>query len=166
VHAATAWAAAGDTQRLPALADTIERVARLSAAGVNWRLPHHVRGLLWQARGDPARAAEEFRAAMFSPTRGYTRTNLELARALMSLGRPNDAIRILREVLGGPPHGEGWYLTRTEVHDLLARGFEAAGQPDSAMVHYGKVAEAWKNGDAPYRARAEAARRKIKALER
>lgn len=166
VHEATAWAAAGDTQRLPALADTIERVARLSTWGVNWGVPHHVRGLLWQARGQPARAAEEFHAAMYSPTRGYTRTNLELARALMALDRPHDAIRILREVLGGPPHGAGWYLTRTEVHDALARGYEAAGQPDSAMVHYRKAAEAWKNGDAPYRARAEAARRKLRALER
>lgn len=166
VHAATAWAAAGDTQRLPILADTIERVARLSSSGVDWRLPHHVRGLLWQARGEPGRAAEEFRAAIYSPTFGYTRTNLELARAYMSLGRPQAAIRILREVLGGPPHGVSYYLTRTEVHDGLARGFEAAGQRDSAAVHYRKVAEAWKNGDAPYRARAEAARRKLQALRR
>jgi tetratricopeptide (TPR) repeat protein len=166
VHAATAWTAAGDTQRLAVLADTMERVARLSTSGVDWGLHHHVRGLLWQARGQPARAAQEFRAAMYSPTRGYTRTNLELARALMTLDRPHDAIRILREVLGGPPHGAGWYLTRTEVHDLLARGFEAAGQRDSAMVHYRKVAEAWRNGDPPYRARAEAARRKLRALER
>jgi len=30
------------------------------------------------------------------------------------------------------------------------------------LVHYRKVAETWKNGDAPYRARAEAARRKLK----
>lgn len=64
---------------------------------------------------------------MHSPTRGYTGTNLELARALMSLGRPNDAIRTLREALGGSSVGEGWYLTRTEVHDGLARGFEAGG---------------------------------------
>ena len=166
VHAATAWTAAGDTQRLPVLADTIARVARLSASGVNWRLPHHVRGLLWQARGEPARAVEEFRAALYSPTRGYTRTNLELARALVALGRSHDAIRILREVLGGSSVGEAWYLTRTEVHDGLARGFEAAGLPDSAAAHYRLVAQAWKHGDPPYRARAEAARRKLEELER
>ncbi len=166
VHAATAWAAAGDTLRLPELADSIERVARLSSSGLDWRLPHHVRGLLWQARGQPARAAEEFRAAIYSPTLGYTRTNLELARAFMSLGRPPEAIGILREALGGSSDGPGYFLTRTEVHDWLARGFEAAGQPDSAVVHYRKVTEAWQNGDAPYRARAEAARRKLQALER
>jgi tetratricopeptide (TPR) repeat protein len=164
VHAATAWAADGDTTRLLALADTMERVVRLTSWGLDWRLPHHVRGLLWQARGQPARAAEEFRAAIYSPTHGYTRTNLELARAFMSLGRPHEAIRILREALGGSSDGPGFYLTRTEVHDGLARAFEAAGQPDSAMVHYRKVAEAWKNGDPPYRARAEAARRKLLAL--
>ncbi len=165
VQAATAWAAVGDTQRLPALADSIERAARLSAYGLDWHLPHHVRGLLWQARGQPARAAEEFRAAIYSPTLGYTRTNLELARAFLALGKPHEAIRILREALAGSSDGPGYYLTRTEVHDWLARGFEAAGQPDSAVVHYRKVAAAWKNGDPPYRARAEAARRKLEVLQ-
>lgn len=168
VLAATAWAAAGDTERLPALADSVERVAHLSSNGIDWRLPHHVRGLLWQARSQPARAADEFRAAIYSPTLGFTRTNLELARAYMSLGKPHEAIRILREVLvlGGSSDGPGFHLTRTEVHELLARGFEMVGQPDSAVVQYRKVAEAWKNGDAPYRARAGLARRKAKALER
>jgi len=166
VHEATAWAGEGDTTRLAALADTMERVARLGANGLDWRFPHHVRGLLWQARGQPARAAEEFRAAIYSPTLGFTRTNLELARAFMSLGRPHEAIRILREALGGSSDGPGFYLTRTEVHDWLARAFEAAGLPDSAAAHYRLVAQAWENGDPPYRARAAAARHKLQALER
>jgi DNA-binding SARP family transcriptional activator/tetratricopeptide (TPR) repeat protein len=164
VQAATAWAAAGDTQRLPALADSIERAARHSSYGLDWHLPHHVRGLLWQARGQPARAVEEFQAAIYSPTLGYTRTNLELARTFLALGRPHDAIRILREALAGSSDGPDYFLTRTEVHEWLARGFDAAGRRDSAVVHYRKVAEAWKNGDAPYRARAEAARRKLHML--
>ncbi|MCI0436097.1 MAG: hypothetical protein L0271_21015 [Gemmatimonadetes bacterium] len=167
VLAAMAWAAAGDTLRLQVLADTIERVANLTANnGIDWHLPHHVRGLLWQARGQPARAAQEFRTAIYSPTLGYTRTNLELARALMALNQPEDAIRILREALAGPSDGPGYHVTHTEVHDCLARGFEAAGQPDSALVHYRRVAEAWNYGDPPYRARAEQARRKIQALQR
>lgn len=164
VQAATAWAAAGDTQRLPALVDSIERAARHSAFGLDRHLPDHVRGLLWQARGQPARAVEEFQTAIYSPTLGYTRTNLELARALLLIGRPHQAIRILREALAGSSDGPDYFLTRTEVHDDLARAFEAAGQADSARVHYGKVAEAWKNGDAPYRARAEAARSKLRSL--
>ncbi len=98
-------------------------------------------------------------------TAEIARTNIELARAFMSLGRHRNAIRIHREVLGGTSVGEGNYATRTEVHDLLARGFEAAGQQDSAAVHYRKVAEAWKKGDVPYRARAADARRKLQAFE-
>jgi tetratricopeptide (TPR) repeat protein len=164
VQAATAWAAAGDTQRLPALADSIERAARHSSYGLDWHLPHHVRGLLWDARGQPARAIEEFQAAIYSPTLGYTRTNLELARAFLALGRPHEAIRILREALGGSSDGPDYFLTRTEVHEWLARAFEAVGQRDSAAVHYGKVADSWRNGDAPYRARAEAARQKLAVL--
>jgi DNA-binding SARP family transcriptional activator/TolB-like protein len=166
VGAATAWAAAGDTQRLPALADSIERAARHSAYGLDWHLPHHVRGLLWQARGRPARAIEEFQAAIYSSTLGYTRTNLELGRTFLSLGRPHDAIRILREALGGSSDGPDYFLTRTDVHEWLARSFEVGGMRDSAVVHYRKVAEAWKKGDAPYRAQAEAARRKLDDLAR
>jgi DNA-binding SARP family transcriptional activator/TolB-like protein len=166
VHAATAFAASGDTQRLSALADTMELVVRFGSNGLDLRFPHHVRGLLWQARGEPLRAVEEFRAAIYSPTLGFTRTNLELSRVFMSLGRPLEAIRILREALGGSSDGPGFALTRTEVHERLARGFEAAGAPDSAVAHYRKVAAAWRKGDPPYRARAEAARRKVLALER
>lgn len=69
-------------------------------------------------------------------------------------------------MIGGSSDGPGFHLTRTEVHEWLARGFEMAGQPDSAVVEYRKVAEAWRNGDPPYRARAAAARRKLQALER
>lgn len=166
VHTAMAWAAAGDTARLAELADSIERTGVRSARGLAWRLPHHVRGLLWQARGEPARAAEEFRAAIFSPTLGYTRTNLELARACLQLGRHDEAIAVLREALGGSSDGPAYALTRTEIHEGLARAFEAAGEPDSAAAHYRKVLEAWQFADPIYRERAEAARRHVETLER
>jgi hypothetical protein len=57
-----------------------------------------------------------------------------------------------------------FYLTRTELHEMLARSFEAAGMPDSAAVHYGIVARSWQHGDPPFRRRAalaEAARRRL-----
>jgi DNA-binding SARP family transcriptional activator/thioredoxin-like negative regulator of GroEL len=164
IHAAAAWAAAGDTVRLAALSGAIDGVAHLSSTPLHHRLPHHLHGLLWLARGQPARAAEAFQAAIFSPTLGYTRANLELARVLVTLGRSREAIPVLRDVLVVTPDGTGYYLTRTEVHEWLARSFEAAALPDSAAAHYRLVAEAWRLGDGPYRTRAEAARRKLLEL--
>lgn len=165
-HAATSLAAAGDTARLTSLADSIEAVAPLSSYGRDWRLPHHVRGLLWQARGEPEKAVEAFRAAMYSPTLGYTRTNLELARSLLALGRPAEAVRILRSAFHGSLDASNLYVTRTELHELQARAFEAAGQPDSAAAHYRVVTDSWSAGDAPFRARADSARNRLRALRR
>ncbi|HET9274496.1 MAG TPA: BTAD domain-containing putative transcriptional regulator [Gemmatimonadales bacterium] len=166
VHAATALAAAGDTLRLAALADTIARNAPLGTLGFVWPLAHYVRGLLWQARGRHEQAVREFRAAIFSPTIGYTRTNLELARSLIALGKGEEAVEILREALGSSQSGTAHYLTRTEVHEQLARAFEVAGRRDSAAAHHRAVVRAWAGGDPSYRSRAEAARRRLAALER
>jgi hypothetical protein len=52
-------------------------------------------------------------------------------------------------------------VTQTEVHELLAQAWEAAGRSDSASAHYARVARAWEHGDAPYAKRAEEARRRI-----
>lgn len=163
-HAASAWVAAGDTARLARLADTIQSVAHLSAYGRDWRLPAHIRGLLWQARGVPERATEEFRAALFSPGDGFTRTNLEWARALLSLGRPQAAVAVLQPALRGSVDGSNFYVTRSELHEMLARAFEAAYQPDSAATHYALVAAAWNDAESGMRQRAEIARRRAVAL--
>ena len=47
-----------------------------------------------------------------------------------------------------------YYVTRTEVHEMLARTFESMGDADSAAVHYDVVARSWEYGDEPFRARA------------
>ncbi|HEX6807069.1 MAG TPA: BTAD domain-containing putative transcriptional regulator [Gemmatimonadaceae bacterium] len=163
-HAATAWAAAGDTVRLAQLADSVEGSARLSSYGRDWSLPHYLRGLLWRARGDPAQSLSELSHAIFSPSEGYTRANLELARAWLGAGQPRAAIAILSSALRGPVEASSFYLTRTELHEMLARSFEAAGMPDSAAAHYAIVARSWRDGDPPFRRRAaiaEAARRRL-----
>jgi len=163
-HAATAWAAAGDTVHLAQLADSVEGSARLSSYGRDWTLPHYLRGLLWRARGDSARSLSELSHAIFSPSDGYTRANLELARAWLGAGQPRAAVAILSSALRGPVEASNFYLTRTEIHEMLARSFEAAGQPDSAAVHYGIVARSWQHGDPPFRRRAaiaDAARRRL-----
>ncbi len=163
-HAATAWAAVGDTAHLARLADSVEGSARLSSYGRDWSLPHYLRGLLWRARGDSARSLIELSHSIFSPSDGYTRANLELARAWLGAGQPRAAVAILSSALRGPVEASSFYLTRTEIHEMLARSFEAAGMPDSAAAHYAVVARSWQNGDAPFRRRAasaEAARRRL-----
>ncbi|HEY0809834.1 MAG TPA: hypothetical protein VGD49_06710, partial [Longimicrobiales bacterium] len=155
-----------DTLAVRSLADSIAAVAPLSSYGRDWRLPDHVHALSWMARNQPQRAVESFRKAIFSPTVGYSRTNLELARALLGLNRPEEAIAILQSALRGPIEASNYYVTRTELHELLAQSFARAHQPDSAQVHYQKVVNAWSQGDPMFKARADAARRQIAGLTR
>lgn len=134
-HLASALAAAGDTAALPALADSIQRLGAQSAYGRDPGLHHYVRGLLWMARGDTLRAAGQLRQAVFSTTAGYGRINLELGRALIAVGEPREAARVLGGTLRGPLDAGNLYVNPAEVHALLARALRHAGQPDSARVH-------------------------------
>lgn len=151
----------GDTARLGALADSAEHQGSQSGFGRDPRLHHYIRGLLWKARGDPARAAEAFRASVWSWSDGYTRANYELARVLLQLGRPAEAIYPLQAALRGDLESSNLYVTRTELHDLLAQAFEAAGRLDSAAVHYRHVADAWSRADLPLQSRAARARARV-----
>jgi len=164
-HRATALAAAGDTALLQRLADSLEVLGPQSSYGRDRRLHHHVRGLLLLARGRPAEAAMEFRQALFSPTYGYTRTNLELARALMATGWPRDAVAVLQSALRGPLDASNRYVTHTELHEMLARAFEAAGEDDSAVAHYRWVVHAWRRADPEFQRRRAFAQRQLAALE-
>lgn len=156
-HAANAWASAGDTARLAQLADEVEGSARLSAYGRDWKLPHYLRGLLWSARGDRAQALNELQHSIWSSTDGYSRANLELARALIEARRTRDAVALLQAALRGPVESSNFYVTRTELHELLARTFMSLDATDSAVAHFDIVARSWQYGDAPFRARAAAA---------
>jgi len=163
-HRATALAAAGDTALLQRLADSVEVFGQQSSYGRDHVLHHYIRGLLHQARGRPNEAVTEFRRAVFSPTYGYTRTNLELARGLMAVGRPGEAIAVLQPALRGPLDASNLYVTHTELHEMLARAFEAAGQRDSAISHYRWVVAAWRHADPEFRPRVEAARAHLTQL--
>jgi len=164
-HRATALAAAGDTVLLQRLADSLEILGQQSSYGRDRLLHHHIRGLLLLARGRAAEAATEFRQAVFSLTYGYTRTNLELARALLALGRPRDAVAVLQPAFRGPLDASNLYVTHTELHEMLARAFDAAGERDSAMTHYRWVVAAWRNADPEFRPRRELAQRRLSALD-
>ncbi|HUF51417.1 MAG TPA: protein kinase [Longimicrobiales bacterium] len=163
-HAATVRAAMGDTAVLRAAADDIQRRGQQSYYGRDWRLHHHVRGLLLAARGQHADAAAEFRRAIFSPSVGYTRTNLELARALLALNRPREAVSILRSAFHGPLEASNLYVTRTDLHAMLGRAWEAAGRADSARVHYQRVLDAWRNADPYVHARRDSVRARLDGL--
>jgi hypothetical protein len=115
-------------------------------------------------RGDWTPAAVEFRAALTSPSLGYTRVNYELGKSLIALHRPAEAIPVVRAPLHGGLDGPGLYLTRTETHELLAQAFDGAGQRDSATAHYAVVERAWRHADTNLQSRYEAARARLVAL--
>ena len=145
-HEAGALAAMGDTTRLSALADTIEVFGSGSNLGRDQRLHHHVRGLLLVARGEDSLAVSEFRRALFSTTFGYTRTNVEMGKALIRLGRYAEAISILEAALRGSLEAANLYVTHTEVRQVLADAYERSGDRDRAQRERAWVERALSRG--------------------
>ncbi len=154
-HSADARAAAGDTAGVRRLIDSVQSLGRASGFGRDRRLHHHVRGLWLAAQGDDEGAVAEFRRSILSRNFGYTRTNYELARALMRLRRPAEAVAALQPALRGSVEASNLYVTRSEIHELLAEAWEAAGRLDSAAVHYRTVAVGWRRADPALRPRWE-----------
>jgi hypothetical protein len=155
---ATAAVAGGDTLRARRLVDSIESVGQRSLFGRDPLLHHFVRGLLHSRAHEDEAALREFRAAIHSPTFGYTRINYELAQSALALKRPREAIPIVQAALHGGIEGAGFYITRTELHEMLARLFDANHQQDSAAAHYAVVERAWRSADPFLKPRYEAAR--------
>ncbi len=166
IHLATSHAGAGDTAALAALVEPLRAWGTQSAFGRDRRLFHHANGLLLVARGQLDEAAAEYQRAIYSPTQGYTRTNYELASTLLAVGRARDAIAALQSALHGPLDGSNLYVTRTELHELLARAHEAAGARDSAAALYRTVLAAWRNADPLFHPRRNAVRERLAALGR
>jgi DNA-binding SARP family transcriptional activator len=145
--AATSFVEAGDTTSARQLVDSIEVAGSLSLFPRDELLHHFVRGLLYSRSHQADAAVREFRQALSSPTFGYTRINYELGETLLELHRASEAIPVVQAALHGGLEGSGLYITRTEMHELLAQLFEAAGQQDSAAAHYTIVARAWASAD-------------------
>jgi len=127
---------------------------------------HHVLGLLAAIRGVYARAIGEFRAAIFSTTLGYTRTNYQLARVLLRDRRASEAIALLQPALRGPIEASNLYVSRREPRELLAQSWETAGGRDSAIAQYRTVVDAWRAADPTLASRASSARARLTALTR
>jgi tetratricopeptide (TPR) repeat protein/TolB-like protein len=158
-HAGAAYAGAGDTSAVRRLADSVELIGPRSLFGRSARLHHFLRGLLLASAGRHAEAVESYRRAEYSRTEGYTRINFEMAKSLLALGRPVEAVAPLQAALRGGIDGSNLYMSRTELHELLAQAFAAAGAGDSAAAHYREVVRAWEKGDPPFQARRQAAER-------
>jgi len=124
-------------------------------------LHHFVRGLLHSRAHQDEAAFREFRAAISSPAFGYTRINYEIGETALTLKRPREAIPLLQAALRGGIEGAGFYITRTELHEMLARLFDANQQRDSAAVHYAVVERAWRSADPFLKPRYEAARQRL-----
>jgi DNA-binding SARP family transcriptional activator/tetratricopeptide (TPR) repeat protein len=166
-HAATALAAAHDTAALAVVADSIDALAPRVGAARDRYYPSYARGLLLAAQGHRSEAAAMLRAALRSPTLGYTPVNLELGKLALQAGRARDAIDILQPPLRGGGFVEtAIYSTHTELHLQLGRAFEAAAQPDSAATHYRWVLKAWKNADPEFRPRRDSVQARLVALGR
>ncbi|HJU73694.1 MAG TPA: BTAD domain-containing putative transcriptional regulator [Gemmatimonadaceae bacterium] len=159
LHLAESVAASGDTVRLRRLADSLEVTGRVSAFGRDQLAHYHVRGLLFLARGDTAAALRVLRAAIYSPTGGYTRTNYVLGRVLTARGQATAAITVLEPALRGDLQASNLYVTRTELHEALGEAYAKAGERIQARDAFRRVAAAWAGGDLPYRSRAARAAR-------
>ena len=81
-----------------------------------------------------------------------------MARSLLALGRGAEAVPVLQSSLRGGWDGSNLYVSRTEVHELLARAFAATGRRDSAAVHFAMVESAWRHADPVLAPRYQAAR--------
>ena len=156
--AATALVTNRDTAEAHRLADSVESIGQRSLFGRDPRLHYFIRGLILAKAGHQEEAVVAYRSALISPPFGFTRISYELGKSLLALNRPAEAIVVLRGPLHGGVDGSGLYLTRTEIHELLAQAFDAAGRPDSAATHYAVVTRAWRNGDPSVTARYQAAR--------
>ena len=156
--AGMAIAAVGDTAALRRMADTVEYWGARSIYGRDRRAHHYLHGLLFTASGRDDDAIREFQSAIYSPTLGFTRVNLELGRALMRRNRAREAVAVVAPALRGEVDASNLYVTRTELHELLAQAYDRAGIRDSAAAHYRAVVRAWGNADEMFHARRDAAR--------
>jgi DNA-binding SARP family transcriptional activator len=156
--AGMAIAATRDTDALRRMADTVEFWGERSIFGRDRKAHHYLRGLLFVAAGRDDDAIGELQGAIHSPTLGFTRVNLELGRALLRRNRAREAVAAVAPALRGEVDASNLYVTRTELHELLAQAYDKAGEPDSAAIHYRAVVRAWANADEAFHARRDAAR--------
>jgi hypothetical protein len=145
--AADALSPTGDTVSLRAFADTLERGCTRSFYGRDWRLYHHVRGLIAMHGGRYAEAEREFQQAVWTPVEGWARTTVELSEAQSALGRPLDAVHTLRGGYATRLDAMGRYVPISELDYRMAQAFAQARERDSAQVYAAYAKRAWRDAD-------------------
>lgn len=135
-----------DTVRLSALADSIQAIGAQSYYARDWRLYHHVRGLIAMAGRRWPEAESELSQARWGRS-GWARTLVELAHAQLAQGHTASAISTLRDAYSVQMAAMGLYVPRSELDFEMARAFAAAGMRDSARVYTAHVDSAWRSGD-------------------
>jgi serine/threonine protein kinase len=161
-HATSVAMAAGDTARIRVLADRMEALGRGSGFARDRQLHHYGRGMLSAVRGEVDDAVASFRIATRSNY--LSRANLEFARLLLDMGQPLEATAVLHVALRGPMVAGGFYTTLPDLHELLGRAWESAGQPDSAAANYRKVLHAWQNADPQFTQRRDEVRKRLAVI--
>ncbi|HEX6316248.1 MAG TPA: tetratricopeptide repeat protein, partial [Gemmatimonadaceae bacterium] len=145
--AADALGIDGDTLRLRGIADTLSAACRRSYYGRDWRLHHHVRGLIALRAGRYEEAEREFSQAVWTRVEGWSRTTVELARALMAVGRHAEAISALRTAYATRLDAMGRYVPISELDFWMSLAFQRAGEADSATWYGEQHARAWRNAE-------------------
>ena len=163
-HLANALFAVRDTARLAVITNNLARTGAKSLYARDRLLNHYSRGLLLTAKGDTSTAIDEFRKSISSPTEGFTRENYELGRLLFHIHRPAEAAAIVAPALRGSIDASNYYVTRTELHELLGQSYDALGRRDSAVAEYRQVSAAWAHADPEFKARGAAAGRRVTVL--
>ena len=151
--AADALGETGDTTWLRAVADSLEAACKRSYYARDWRLYHHVRGLIAARAGRHTEAELEFMQAIWVRIEGWSRTVVELAKARMALGRPRDAITALRTAYATRLDAMGRYVPISELDHWMAKAFAQAGERDSARVYTAYVERALQHAEPDIRAR-------------
>jgi tetratricopeptide (TPR) repeat protein len=145
--AADAYSPTGDTVRLKALADTLERGCVRSFYFRDWALFHHVRGLVALQAGRYEEAERELKQAVFVRVEPWNRTIVALAQAQGALGRPRDALATLRIGYATRLDAMSRYVPISQLDFWSARMFAQAGEADSARVYADYVRSAWRDAD-------------------
>jgi hypothetical protein len=103
--------------------------------------------------------------AIFSPTLGFTRSNYYLARLHLARGEARQAADLLRPALHGGFESTNYYVTHTELRELLGEAYAKLGRRDSAAANFRWVAGALAQADPEAQGRLTAARGRLGAQE-
>ena len=150
--AADALGPNADTLHLKGIADTLELGCARSYYGRDWRMQHHVRGLVAMRAGRFQEAEQEFAQAVWANVEGWSRTSVELAKARLGVGKPREAIDALRPAYATRLDAMGRYVPISELDFWMSTAFDAVGEADSARVYRDRSERAWQNADPEFRA--------------